>query len=84
MLIKRVYEVGSGSRARSAAADEVDLVHRAAARGGDRAVLRHCGLWQAEPRQASRGPPEESERTSCRSDDPLPPKERKRSAAGGE
>ena len=56
-----------------------------AARGGDRADLRHCGLWRQEPNQEPRGPPEESERTFVPDqDDPLPPKERKRSAAGGE
>ncbi len=38
-----------------------------------------------EPNHEPRGPPEESERTFVPDeDDPLPPKERKRSAAGGE
>jgi hypothetical protein len=85
MLIKRVYEVDPLTCPECGGRMKLISFIEPPQGAVIEQILRHCGLWQAEPRQASRGPPEESERTFVPDeDDPLPPKERKRSAAGGE
>ncbi len=85
MLIKRVYEVDPLACPECGGRMKVISFIEPPQEAVIERILRHCGLWRQEPNQAPRGPPEESERTFVPDeDDPLPPKERKRSAAGGE
>ena len=85
MLIKRVYEVDPLACPECGGRMKVISFIEPPQEAVIERILRHCGLWRQEPNQEPRGPPEESERTFVPDeDDPLPPKERKRSAAGGE
>ena len=60
MLIKRVYEVDPLTCPECGGRMKVISFIEPPQGAVIERILRHCGLWQAEPRQASRGPPEES------------------------